>query len=76
MAPWAPASDAAETMKERAMQFEADEVVSGKLSESALAAMVEHGIKRVRVDHFIYGGFRYTNLDDAIAEANRHPNQP
>ncbi len=30
-----------------------------------------HGITRVSVDHFYVGGFHYTNLDDAIAQAKR-----
>lgn len=35
--------------------------------------MAKHGITRVPVDYFYYGGFRYTNLEDAVAEAKRHP---
>ena len=29
------------------------------------------GIARVPADHFEYGGYRYTNLNDAVAEAKR-----
>jgi hypothetical protein len=34
-------------------------------------AMVKYGIARVPVDYFHYKEFRYTNLDDAIAQAKR-----
>ena len=34
-------------------------------------AMAKYGIARVPVDYFHYGEFRYTNLDDAIAQAIR-----
>jgi hypothetical protein len=37
----------------------------------AAESMAQYGITRVRVDYFHYKGFRYTNLDDAIAEATR-----
>ena len=33
--------------------------------------MVKYGITRVPIDYFYLGNFRYTNLDDAIAEAKR-----
>jgi hypothetical protein len=33
--------------------------------------MARYGITRVPVDYYHYGTFRYTNLDDAIAEAKR-----
>lgn len=33
--------------------------------------MVKYGITRVPVDYFHLGNFRYTNLEDAIAEAKR-----
>lgn len=33
--------------------------------------LVKHGITRVSVDHFYTGGFHYTNVDDAIAQAKR-----
>ena len=33
--------------------------------------LIKHGIERVSVDHFYTGGFHYTNLDDAIAQAKR-----
>ncbi|PAX08837.1 hypothetical protein [Sphingomonas lenta] len=37
------------------------------------AALKQHGIVRVPADTFHYGGYRYTNIKDAIAEAKRHP---
>jgi hypothetical protein len=37
----------------------------------AVEAMAKYGITRVPVDYFHYKEFRYTNLDDAIAEATR-----
>lgn len=33
--------------------------------------MVKYGIRRVPVDYFVYGDFRYTNLKDAVAQAKR-----
>ena len=30
-----------------------------------------HGILRVTVGAFEYGGYRYSNLDDAVAQAKR-----
>ena len=39
-------------------------------SETA-QAMAKYGITRVPVDYFHYKEFRYTNLDDAIAQATR-----
>ena len=33
--------------------------------------MVKYGITRVPKDYFLYKEYRYTNLDDAIAEAKR-----
>jgi hypothetical protein len=33
--------------------------------------MAKYGITRVPVDYFHYKEFRYTNLDDAIAQATR-----
>ena len=33
--------------------------------------MSKYGITRVPVDYFCYGEFRYTNLNDAIAQAKR-----
>ena len=33
--------------------------------------MAKYGITRVPIDYFHYKGYRYTNLDDAIAQAKR-----
>jgi hypothetical protein len=33
--------------------------------------MAKYGITRVPKDYFLYKEFRYTNLDDAIAQAKR-----
>ena len=35
--------------------------------------MAKHGIQHVQISQFLYGGYRYANLEDAIAEARRHP---
>jgi hypothetical protein len=44
---------------------------SGATAMGAAETMAKYGIKRVPVDYFYYKAFRYTNLDDAIAEARR-----
>ncbi len=31
----------------------------------------EYGIRRVLVDYFHVGGYRYTNIEDAMAQARR-----
>ena len=41
------------------------------LSPEALQEMNRYGIVRVPADSFHYGEFRYTNLDDALAQARR-----
>lgn len=33
--------------------------------------MAKYGITCVPVDYFYYGKYRYTNLEDAVAEAKR-----
>lgn len=33
--------------------------------------MTRYGIARVPADYYLYGAFRYTNLEDAIEEAKR-----
>ena len=35
--------------------------------------MSEYGITRVPLDYFHYKDYRYTNLNDAIAQAKRDP---
>ena len=41
------------------------------INSEAAEAMAKYGITRVPVDYFHYKEFRYTNLDDAIAQATR-----
>ena len=41
------------------------------INPEAADAMAKYGITRVPVDYFHYKEFRYTNLDDAIAQATR-----
>ena len=41
------------------------------INPEAAEAMAKYGITRVPVDYFHYKEFRYTNLDDAIAQAKR-----
>lgn len=43
------------------------------ISPEGVEEMAKYGITRVPVDYFHYGKYRYTNLDDAIAKAKRHP---
>jgi len=33
--------------------------------------LTRYGIVRVPADHYEFGGYRYTNLADAVAEARR-----
>jgi hypothetical protein len=46
------------------------EEINPAINEAA-DAMAKYGITRVPVDYFHYKEFRYTNLDDAIAQATR-----
>jgi hypothetical protein len=39
----------------------------------ALEEMAKYGITCSQISQFSYGDYRYTNLEDAIAEAKRHP---
>ena len=41
------------------------------LAPDAVAEMTKYGVTRVPADVFLVGGYRYTNLQDAIAEAKR-----
>ena len=49
----------------------ADGEASSALSPEAAEEMKKYGITRVPVNYFHYGKYRYTNLEDAIAEAKR-----
>jgi hypothetical protein len=47
---------------------------STSINPETTEEMVKYGITRVAVDYFHYKEYRYTNLDDAIAQAKRqHP---
>ena len=47
------------------------------VGHDAAEAMAKYGITRVPTDYFDYNESRYTNLDDAIAQAKRqHPAVP
>jgi hypothetical protein len=41
------------------------------MSPDVAEEMAKYGIKRVPVDYFHYREFRYTNLEDAVAQAKR-----
>jgi hypothetical protein len=62
-------------METREIQCAADGNGTTDPGSHAIEAMAKHGITCVPVDNFRYGGYRYTNLQDAIAEAKRHPRQ-
>jgi hypothetical protein len=47
------------------------EKASLDFSPKAAEDMAKYGITRVPVDYFHYGKYRYTNLEDAVAEAKR-----
>jgi hypothetical protein len=44
---------------------------SSAINPEATEEMAKYGITRVPIDYFHYKGYRYTNLDDAIAQAKR-----
>ena len=54
------------------------EKASPALRPEAAEEMAKYGITRVPVDCFHYGDFRYTNLEDAVAQAKRQqpPDEP
>jgi hypothetical protein len=41
------------------------------IKQDAAEQMAKYGITRVPKDYFLYKEYRYTNLDDAIAQAKR-----
>jgi len=45
--------------------------INPAINSEAAEAMAKYGITRVPMDYFHYKEFRYTNLDDAIAQATR-----
>ena len=44
-----------------------------EMTKDVIEKMAKYGITSVQISQFFYGGYRYTNLADAIAEAKRHP---
>jgi hypothetical protein len=47
------------------------------VGDNAVEAMAKYGITRVSIDYFHFREYRYTKLDDAIAQAKReHPEVP
>jgi hypothetical protein len=53
------------------MQATDGKEINPAINPEAAEAMAQYGITRVPVDYFHYKEFRYTNLDDAIAQAKR-----
>jgi hypothetical protein len=45
--------------------------ISAAINPETAEAMAKYGITRVPVDYFHYKEFRYSNVDDAIAQAIR-----
>jgi len=43
------------------------------LGSEAVEEMAKYGIISTQISEFFYGGYRYTNLADTIAEAKHHP---
>jgi hypothetical protein len=50
--------------------------INPAINSETAEAMAKYGITRVPVDYFHYKEFRYTNLDDAIAQATRQNGAP
>jgi hypothetical protein len=59
--------DAVAQAKRQQPSNESSPIISSQGTEE----MAKYGIIRVPVDYYLYGGFRYTNLEDAVAEAKR-----
>lgn len=49
----------------------AEETPKGDNEKLLDREMREYGVRRVPVDYFHIGGFRYTDLKDAVAQAKR-----
>jgi hypothetical protein len=49
---------------------------SNAAGSDAERLLERYGIARVTSEHFEYGGYRYTNLKDAVAEAERRSKGP
>lgn len=52
-----------------------DTEIDSTLSTESAKILANYGITRVPVGYFHIGGFRYTNLEVAIAEAKRAQSQ-
>ena len=49
----------------------------GSIRQTIAEDMAKYGITRVPIDYYYYKEYRYTNLEDAIAQAKRqHPAGP
>ena len=48
-----------------------DAIPPADRSAAPAGELERYGIVRVPAEHFEYGGYRYTNLADAVAEAKR-----
>ena len=59
--------DAVAEAKRQQPQKDSGPTVSPEITEE----LAKYGITRVPVDYFYYGKYRYTNLEDAVAEAKR-----
>jgi hypothetical protein len=62
-----PATERFNMMSEHPDRSNAD------LGSEAVEEMAKYGIKCAWISQFSYGDYHYTNLADAIAEAQRHP---
>jgi thiamine monophosphate synthase len=59
--------DAVAQAKRQQLLNESSPAISPETAEE----MAKYGITRVPADYFYCGGFRYTNLKDAVAQAKR-----
>ena len=46
--------------------------VAAQAPDAVSNEAAHYGIKRAVIEQFEFGGYRYTNLKDAVAEARRH----
>ena len=51
-----------------------DRPASGPASSHTV--LEQYGIVRYATDHFVVGGYRYSRLEDAVAEAKRRLDPP
>ena len=69
-------SRGSKTVRERHMTPADRNETSSAINPEATEEMAKYGITRVPIDYFHYKGYRYTNLDDAIAQAKREHVDP